>query len=808
MIRDNKHMWHIRVFKLFFERTIISLYKKYYPIGIRCSDYFKKKHFKNFDDTHEKWRDYKTRTNLKAKIKEKTSHHSNRLNEIENIRTKDIVATLWSNTATSFGILLSLIALFYTLKTAPSFPSSLGVIWNTIKITSIDMINPYSFGLWVLNLLLILKHVIYLLSPIIVSILLMPIVIRIILSYSAPEKYAEASLNQQTESGILTFVSLKMWEICNEFIIKVKSPKSIGPLEEIKDPVVKELKIKEVESRKSEIYVLSKCIKKYEQDYYKYYLNASTLIDSATKKLNLHKREFTHHILRFSPDILNSRVNSFKLSSDTLLDLCDTLLDLMNESKNLQQERFNSFIEVFNTHLKDLKSIYKEIESSMDKLLQLICHKDTHKYLIGIASITSTSRSLKLFLRGLSTIAKEMDILIQKDELENIRRNKIILFKKRNLQKRKERIEKKKRELTDKFKTLLFRSRAHYGMDLLISIENFCRKKSQDLELKKELEGLSHDEQLLLERLEKTPNILSSLQTIKKDYPDLNEGERNNKFQELLEEEVEILKEMRNDLRSFYKQDREVLLNNFETQLKILIKDKTKGKIYFCIFGYSRVISRVLKKVAKTINETKNLNIFIFKQKENLMLDTRIMRFELYKNEDYKHKIKKTFTASDEFLYSLVNKHDKVIFMCGAEAFSSKDKLLFHTNSYQLRIEKILSKFENSKQHKPQPDLWVLANDYKVFDELPSQNPLFGQHFLFDHYDDVDLYNFEEFKGDIHLIDDIKSSKVEYNEDEYNIENFRNFKRIHEGKELTKKPRIYPSSYLPNKNYRYRSFRR
>ncbi|MFK7972187.1 MAG: hypothetical protein AB8F95_17590 [Bacteroidia bacterium] len=609
-----------------------------------------------------------------------------RVRELNRIRVNNILSTLWANTGALFGLIITYVTVLFALVTglAPIFLGNMP-----------DPIDNWALQNGLFTTLLIL------ISTYILVIITFPSIVKNILYYLPADQYAEVSLSNLNESEILSFTSLKMWEICNLLVKSVTIDQNLRDL--IKEEEGKsEINLKDFRAKKGELVKiindLNEAIHNFDKKYHKYYFNALELRDQATTKLGIHEREFCHHILKFSPAILNSRISTLKLSANTL-------------GYIINQEDFATpmYTSVFFNHMNEVIRIVDDVKNSgMRSLLQVICHPSTHGYLIGLSSITSTSRSLKLFLRGLASIAKDYK---EKYEFESARI-----------------------ECQDRIETLLHRSKAHYGMDLLIAVENLYKKNFKI----NSLDGNKCE----------IPEILYHLKYgIRGNVDNSPTKFMGRNFEEVMTEKVDLLVGMRENLLQFYTKDTDSIRQNFELHLDELIKGK--GKKYICLFGYSRVVRNVLKYYKKQISDSE-IAIFVFKQEKNHMIDTRILRYEL--NDDKPSKnIRGTFTATDHFFFSLPTKDDKLIFLCGAEAFCKKPKLLFHTNTYQARIETLLNRFEDSEK-KPNPEIWILAENYKVFDSLPPKGGFFDKELLADHYDEVDLYNFDDFASDVYLI--------------------------------------------------------
>lgn len=591
-----------------------------------------------------------------------------RIKAINRIKVNNIFMTLWAN-------LSSILAL--TILIALS-TFSIAIIWYLISSKrnkdTILHINEYVtlFSVGVIILIFIL--------------LITPVVLRKIINTIPSSKYAKVSLSNLNQSETLTFVAYRYWTLCNNFIKAVKLDEGIVKLAQTNDIAEFTTIFESIneEDWKPLFKNLNKSIEKYYAQGYKAISNAKALKHETSKKLGILPIEFSHHIAKFSPYIFDSRVTTALHASDKLTYL-------------LEHPDFglHSFHYEFKEGLNEVYSVIKDIEKRKDIFLyQLIAFDEAHNYMVGLASATSTSKSLKIFTRGLS------QLLLIKD--------KKYAFK--------------------NFKALLFRSKAHYGFDLLITLENFYNKNYQNSEEKQ------------------IPNILYDIK-------------KNPLAKSLTLPERELLKDIREHIVIKYRTAMKNIIFSFRKKIKESIATNSmQANTYIVVFGYSRIVKNTLVSNARLLNKH-HVKIFVMKEEGKDMLDTRMLRFEL--NGKKGHKIRNSFTGSDNFFKSLLLPQDNVIMMAGAEAYDKANKRLFHTNNYQPRIEAMLNYLKANVGIKPQPQLWIVAGNYKIYDEFPlakNTSNCFGNEFFVDHYDKFDLYNFKDLGIDVKIISDDKSS--------------------------------------------------
>lgn len=598
-----------------------------------------------------------------------------RIKEIDSIRVNNIYATFWSHAGTVLAFGLTIISIVFSIT------------WTIYGIFGEEVKNYYLLN----NKFSTFVFVMLIIDLIIVAVT--PILLRRIIDSLPSDSYAKLSLSNLNQSQILTFIALKYWELCDDFVQEVKFGTEISKLESARDneEFTDIFKEKEREKWIDLFRKFNELAVKFKANSHKKIYNAKALKLEATNKLSILSIEFSHHIMKFSPYMLEFRLNSLIHNSETLLYL-------------LEDKDFDSdpFYYEFKEVLSEISLLIEDLASKRkDYLFQLIAYNKIHSYVIGLASATSTSKSLKIFARGLSTVIKDTSTYIKKKE----------------------------REINGAFIALLHRSKAHYGFDLLISLENFYLKNFKDDKNKN-----------------KTPELLASIKKGGKKQLSLNEEH--------------LIGNIREDLVKKYSEAMEKIGESFEKNFEIYCKNNVSGIFYILIFGYSRIVRNILLQKHSLLNK-KNVKIFVIKEDNNEMLDTRLLRFELDDKKDM--KIRDTFTGSDNFFKRLLKKSDSLLMIAGAEAFDKENNRLFHTNNYQKRIENLIAFLKENEKTKPQPDVWIIAGNYKIYEKFPVPKDykfagikfFFGENeFFVDHYDKVDIYNFNDLGIEVKLISD------------------------------------------------------
>lgn len=496
-----------------------------------------------------------------------------------------------------------------------------------------------------------------------------------------------------------------MWEACNHFVNEIKidfltnklMQKSVGGY--ILDKSYLENNRKEVIK---EVQNFRLKLNNYSKVFYSYYNNLIELRDLASKNLNIKERELSHHILKYSPIIMHKKLDSLLLIADSM----SYLVKLDNNDGN--------HLDILSDNAKEIIRIHYDIKNNVLKSLsQVLLYNYTHKYLIGLASTSSTSKSLEIFLGGISSIVNGASNLKEKNKTD-------IIF---HIQ------------IENELLTLLHRSKAHYGMDLLITLENLYKSYSGDFnEREKEIiEVLYH-----LKYKNGITGIGPSAKFSKQTF-----------IQVALDYKKELT-ELKESYLKIHKKDLANITANFTSELSLL--KKKRGRKILCIFGYSQVLIEVLKVNSDVLSSDEFL-VFIFKENRGHMVDTRMFRFELNDDKPLR-SIRNTFTASDEFLLSLIDKKDNVVFLCGAEAYCASKTLLWHTNIYHNRVDNILQKLYDKVRDFEflSPEIWIISNKYKQFDSFPPPYGFFKNEMFSDHYDEVDLYNFSNVECELKLL--------------------------------------------------------
>lgn len=610
-------------------------------------------------------------------IKNKTSDPEKRLSQINSIRTNNIVTTIWANTGTILGIIITLIGFLLTVLLAAYIPINDPGNLN---------FKYFFFGSFAFLFVLIYIVLIY----------VVPYLINRIVFHLPPKDYADISLNSLDKSEMLTFVAMKMWDLCNDFKKSVYIPEELFELSHSKDEhEFKEKYIANKNKLKQCINSFSEEVNKHTAEHNKELNNCIALMQLAAQKLDIQERELCNHIFKFSPYVYRKRIDTLKSST----------LVLNNIIHSHSYESENSVL-AFSNNLDEIKRIRKGIRKySMRSLEQMILYNEIHDCLIGMSSIISTSRSLRIFCRGIS---------------ESLR------SRKNNTTKTNSKID----VCVEKMLSILHRSKAHYGMDLLIVLENFYKKKFDKSQPEYYIPEAIYS--MKYPKRSKNKNLTGK-------YSGYSLSQIVNQCQnELCQLNHHIIDKYPSAINSIYKE--------FSSALDGLTSQE--GRIYFCLFGYSRIVRNVLKEHVNKL-EQKNIVSFVTKEDTNEMIDTQIYRYEL--NDEKPHRnLRKTFTASDDFFVRLINPKDKVVFIGGAEAFDEKNYKLLHTNNYQVRVSNLIKKI--TTDGGVNSEIWIIAGDYKVFDGFPDEKSLFGNEFFCDHYDTIDLYDLMPYRENVKLI--------------------------------------------------------
>lgn len=608
---------------------------------------------------------YPCNKNLRKNLNEifnRSSLKRGKIKILDNVRVNNIYVALWSHAGTVLAFALTIFSIVF---------STIWTIYSVFDVEINNCINDYRKKLLLLFLILVVISIIIA--------LIIPILLKRIVDNLPPESYAKLSLGNLNQSQILIFVAHKYWELCDNFESSIKFGNSISKLESARD---NDEFTKIYENRGKDYWVdifskFNELTKKFQSENHVELHKAKALELEATRKLDILPTEFSHHVLKFSPNMLEFRLNNLVHNSETLLFLL--------KSDNFEGSRFYyEFTEV----LSEVSSLIKDLSTKRKEyLIQLIAYDEIHSYLVGLASSTSTSRSLKIFARGLSTLITES---------------------------------KKNKYLEEAFLAFLYRSKAHYGLDLLISIENFYKKNFKG---------------------DPESNIPKLLNECKKNRQ--VKFSNNQRF---------LIEKMRSNLVDEYSQAMEKIIVKFKSEFLNFCRGKDpKGIKYIVIFGYSKIVKNTLSANHKILKKN-NVKIFVLKEKNEEMLDTRILRFELDDSKDM--RIRDTFTGTDSFFKRLLCKNDSVLMIAGAEAFDKSNNRLFHTNTYQDRVEDLIS-FLKDNHKKPTPEVWVVAGSYKIYESfpIPNNNARYTSgEFFVDHYDKVDIYNFNDLDVEVRLI--------------------------------------------------------
>ncbi len=545
-----------------------------------------------------------------------------------------------------------------------------------------------------------------------IFILLFPYILRRIVDHLSADDYAKTTVGSLNQQDLLVFLAYKNWLLIEDFLESVlydvidhKTFETFKNQQKLNWKEVDHLLFQE-KDRNKKIEKLRKQIESFLNRNFKEIQQCISLVNYSFDSLRINKRELTLHVMQFSPGIFYENL----ISAHRYLSTAEYFIK--NERKESDVEKKEATLEYYTRDFCHLLAY--TICRRKKALEQLILFRDINKYIVGLASVRSTSLALKIFLRGLSEL--------------NAPDNKI---------------DRKEQEMQTL--ALLHRSKAHCGADLLIHLENFLSKYENEL----------------------------------KPYELANLADKLYQFKYEDTQEKPDIKEQLADIRFYYRtviqesQDK-YLFPSFLKTLGDLIKENPGRQIYMLMFGYSELLKQCLKKAAQLL--TKNeVVVFVMQDEDSQSLDTRMFRFEANKKFEPRktlqqnsppendeetpnnEKVEYNFSAKDSFIESLITPSDKVVFLAGAEFYDEVQKKLFHTNKYQRRIEAVIKSIRSRKSSPDyqQPEMWVVAEKYKIMDNFPLEADNFGRQFYRDYYETFDLYCLEDFEGDnLKLISD------------------------------------------------------
>ena len=624
---------------------------------------------------------YKLNPRLTEELSELLGNAKIRISQINVIRTNIILVTLWSNAGTVLSLALAILSFFF----------SAFYIFNAqiLEFLKEVFINFQEFETPIYKLIIVIGPFYF---SILITLLMSPVLLRKI-AFSLPaESYAKISLSEMGQSQILTYVALKMWELCDHFVEQVVIPEELSSCIDISEDKFDSKRFADIplDIRKDYLKVLQKTIKSYKSQYYKKLTICTELKREATKRLDILPREFCHHIIKFSTAMFETRINRFH-------SCVESIFHALN-SQNWGNAQFDQLME---ENLKEMMRIKDDVERRRKRaLVQIIAFDRIHENIIGLSSATSTSQSLNIFTRGLSVIAKDMA-----DNGGEMRKHYFF-----------------------EFKSLLHRSKAHYGFDLLLSLENFYKKHPINIPF--------NTRQASIPEPVKVPKILHNI------FHHTGKTElRLNPY------ELDAIQKIRENIIDIHFKNKNLIADNFQKAVDKIALNCT-GNIFFVVFGYSRTVRDVLRNKANFL-ESKAAKVFVMKEQNEIMLDTRIFRYELNEKKP-EMNIRTSFTSTDHFFYSQVKKEDIVIMLAGAEAYDSTEKVLIHTNNYQLRVESLVKKLKSNDLYID-PKIFILAEAYKVYEKFPGVGHFSGEFFC-DHYDKMDYYNFNDIGIDPILV--------------------------------------------------------
>lgn len=630
---------------------------------------------------------------------------TNHVENIKDLRFKNVRASILHSPASTFSIILSYIG----------FITSFIIFWLDRK----EAINVPLITL-----------VIICFSILLALILPLPFYLRYYILNLPLEEYASLIKSTLNESEMISHISYKIYEVCNLFeketiwlknnnylINKEASLLFYKESEELK--VTNDLK-KDLEARVSGIEKNAKNLQRLllalqiiERDLQR----ISILISSLSMRLKVSEVELCEHLFQFSPTM-------YKAWSKKFTDNLSVAIDLKSFFPNKESQNYAA--DSIKTHALDrIRSLLFECNRFVDRNIafkrfqcQNLAFRDMHSNVIGFMTNKSSCEAVKIYIKALRDIFNSLEDQLDKKS-DNFNKDCFI----------------------EKFKYIFFKRKAHAGLDLHFSAERLLNDMIQQDVIKND-------------QIKSCFNIRF-----------LEDNLKSNDMQKAEELYLKITSEVSN-LIQFYtytvpyiEKCRQNVRSKFLEKLNEFIPNKKGETIYLITFGYSKIVRDVIKYAIPkyAAKEIKKLRIIIFLSESESTIDARLIKYNLTeeKNSGYQDAL----VSNPEFLLPLLTKDSRLIILIGAEAFDEQKRII-RTNEYKSCFKKFL--FEamkivegvniNSQYFQKEAlneakkiKVWVCAESFKQNKDLSEI-----QEFFDDQYEKVEMYEADYISEIIH----------------------------------------------------------
>lgn len=555
------------------------------------------------------------------------------------------------------------------------------------------------------------------------------------------QQYGHFFKSHLTESEMLSYISFRIWNMCNEMekktkflisngllidtakhrnlfgsdyevgsleIVWTKNSDRIATIESCAQNVLTETnKIHSEES--SDWWTLISHLKTVEQEVEK----INILVHYFSQKTHISYIELTEHIFQFSPSLF------LRYSRKLITNLTD-VANIESNQKNIPTEYTFVLKDRQRALLYESYRFINRLSKFKKYQKQNISYSDCHQYLLLLASTSSSSEAFKCYSKLLHKISQSYSADCGQVTTSSVELDQPQI----------EHLNRLKTHYLERLRYVFHKRFAYGAIDLHFSYSNTLQKLEDNGILKSLADArqmLSLDIfKLYLECTEKTRMYMEA------NAKDRNELEQDEDIQQAIQNNDAIksrieyingndkaifdINEACNMMLNAPKYIKAYLeLSRRKMQNKLYSENIWKGEsfnsliekwnkqgcdIYLITLGYSRAVREFLKNYNKTFNSEykgRNKHVIFFAEEEST-LDSRLIKYSL--TEDSLSKFNNIVVSKNEFIAPLLNEKSRIIILMGAEAVDDQYRVV-RTYNYKNELVEFIkearSKILNGK---------------------------------------------------------------------------------------------------------------
>lgn len=525
--------------------------------------------------------------------------------------------------------------------------------------------------------------------------------IILVLRTMDPERYATVMIHGRSADEILFSVAKSVRKICEDLTRETSDlRKFLGRLEEIRkhnDPDTQREELDTywpVAQSPFDFAVIDSRLERLAKRQYKYLQRIEFMKKRAAAVLGIPTRRLCDHIFQFSPSLYRDRV-------DKAIQNVKEIRMLRRHFDHITSDRFFA-LAIQSSH------ILSAVKSRGGWQEQLINYRDLHALVERLASMHSTSGSLKVYSRALEAVAYS-----SKDRLKESSGGKESV--------------RVWNEIADRFLFLYRKQRAHPGYHLHSLLLSACSCM------------LDHSDEMPVDS-GRVREVVAFLGAVEENFgkPDAS---------------VLLAKACGLDLRSIEVDRVDHVLRSIKLlplylarliafcrskirdQAELIIEEMRKmcnGDMYLVVHGYSKTVRDTLLLGKKIRAGGDSVRLFFLLGDKDSVFDARVIEDEVRVAPEGSWS--DTAAGNEDVLVGLLKGGDSVVLLLGAECFD-KDKRVVHARGFARGLGALKTRVQEVDGGVSFAVV-VLAEEYKL-----AKEPLNATRFYDDHYDQVDLYH-------------------------------------------------------------------